>query len=307
MSDDGDLRSELERLASSVGDPPEHGLERIAARRHRRLRRRRGAVATAAVLAVLTVVAVTLDQRHEPRDAVTSGDRAAPPAAPAELPRAVEVVCEPTGIEVPVASVRPERDGLHIEVLNALGVDTVLTVSGDGWRSGDIPILPGPFEVRQPVPPGDVTIGCEIAGEMQRRQVDLVDASGYYRVPELDCDEADAVTLRNLPVPEPDVTNIITAARSALHPQVVGGADSDAIGPVRGYQSQRLGDATADPLVQVARDGNVVAFAHVRGVDGQPGAPWVEVSEADVCSSVLVAPPADATASTADQPASPTP
>jgi hypothetical protein len=197
-----------------------------------------------------------------------------------------------------VASVRPERDGLHVNVVNALGAPTVLTVTGDGWRSGEIVVPPGPYEVRQPVPPGDVTIGCEIGGEMQRRGVALVDVGGYYRAPALDCDEADAVTLRNLPVPDPDVTNIIVAARSALDPVFLGGTDGDAIGPVRGYQSQRLGDATADPVVQVARDGKVLAFAHVRGVDGGPGAPWVEVSEADVCRSLLVQPPADGTPST---------
>ena len=72
VTDDKDLRSELERLASSVGDPPEHGLERVAARRHRRLRRRRGAVATAAVLAVLTVGLVALAERRDRHDTVTA-------------------------------------------------------------------------------------------------------------------------------------------------------------------------------------------------------------------------------------------
>jgi hypothetical protein len=304
VTDDKDLRSELERLASSVGDPPEHGLERVAARRHRRLRRRRGAVATAAVLAVLTVGVVALAERRDRHDTVTASETARPEGAPAELPDEVEVLCDPTGIVVPVASVRPERDGLHIRVLNSLGAPTVLQVEGDGWRSGDINLPAGPSEVRQPVPPGELTIGCVIAGELQRRRVDLVDARGYYRVPELSCDQADVVTLRDLPVDPPQATNIIVAARAALNPHLAGGTDSDGIGALRGYQSQQLSDATTDPVVQVTRAGKVIAVAHVRGPEGATSAPWTTVTEADVCRSVLAAPPpAETTTSTTAPPA----
>jgi hypothetical protein len=309
VTDDKDLRSELERLASSVGDPPEHGLERVAARRHRRLRRRRGAVATAAVLAVLTVGVVALAERRDRHDTVTASDAARPEGALAELPSEVEVLCDPTGIVVPVASVRPERDGLHIQVVNSLGAPTVLHVDGDDWRSGDIEVPPGPSEVRQPVPPGELTIGCQIAGEVQRRRVDLVDSGGYYRVPELSCDQADAVSLRDLPVDIPQAANIVQAARAALHPYLTGGTENDEIGALRGYQSQRLGDATDDPVVQVTRAGKVIAFVHVRGAEGATSAPWTTVSEADVCGSVLAAPPPTetTTSTTASAPVGPPP
>jgi hypothetical protein len=304
VTDDKDLRSELERLASSVGDPPEHGLERVAARRHRRLRRRRGAVATAAVLAVLTAGVVAVAERRDPTDTVTSSGDAEDEAAPAALPSQVQVLCEPAGIVVPVASVRPERDGLHIQVSNSLGTPTVLEVDGDGWRSGEIPIPPGVVEVRQPVPPGELTIGCAIAGEVQRRRVDLVDQGGYYRVPELECERAEQVTLRDLPVEPAGVTNIIVAARAALDPYLVGGTGGDGIGPLRGYQSQRLGDATDDPVVQVTREGSVVAFAHVRGADDDVTPPWTTVSEAEVCGAVVGdSPQAEGTTSSTSAPA----
>ena len=303
MTDDRDLRSELERLASSVGDPPEHGLERVAARRHRRLRRRRGAVATAAVLAVLTVGAVALTHRPDHRDTVTASGSARPVGARPELPRVVDVVCEPAGIVVPVASVRPDRDGLHIDVTNLLGAPTRMQVRGSGWSSGDIELQPGRFDVRQPVPPGELTIGCEIGGEMQRRRVDLVDVDGFYREPELSCD--DDVTLRDLPVAAEDAGNIIAAARGALATRLIGGADDVGIGPVRGYQSERLGDPTTDPVVQVVRDGDVVAFAHVRGADDASSPPWTTVSEAEVCSAVVATP--ESTSTTQPQPPEGTP
>ena len=301
MSDDPDLRSELERLASSVGDPPEHGLERVAARRHRRLRRRRGAVATAAVLAVLTVGAVALAQRSDHRENVTASGSARPAGARPELPRALEVVCGPEGIIVPVASVRPQRDGLLVHVTNALGAPTSLEVRGSGWSSGDVEVEAGTSEVRLPVPPGELTVGCEIAGEVHRRRADLVDADGYYREPELTCDDDQVETLRDLPVEPGGATNIIAAARGALAAHLVGGTEGDGIGPLRGYQSQRLGDPTSDPVVQVVRDGDVVAFAHVRGADGAPSPPWTTVSDVEVCASVVAPDQAPSTGSTGSE------
>ena len=291
MTDDPDLRSRLERIASSAGDPPEHGLDRVAARRHRRLRRRRGAVATAAVLAVLAAGAPLIAQSLEDEpETVTGTDTATPAGTPAEVPRVVEVRCEPTGIVVPVASVRPERDGLHVRVHNLLPEPTTITVEGDDWSSGEIVVASGVHEVRQPVPPGRLTIGCNIAGTPERRRVDLVDPSGYYREPELDCDEAEHTTMTSLPV-DPSVANLITAARSGLAPHLTESDRPDAIGPLRGYPAQRLSDATADPVVQVVRDGEVIAFAHVRGKDGGIVPPWTVLSEVEVCEPMVATSP----------------
>lgn len=286
MSDDHDLRSRLERIASTAGDPPEHGFERVAARRHRRLRRRRGAVATAAVLAVLFAGTSLVSQGSDRRERVTASETASPPGAPVEVPRTIDVRCEPTGIAVPVASVRAQRDGLHIRVHNLLAAPTTIVVSGGGWSSGDIEVDPGDREVRQPVPPGELTIGCDIAGDMQRRQINLVDPAGYYQEPALDCDEADVETLSDIRV-DPPRANLVAAARAGLDAYLVGGTDGDAIGAPLGYAGQKLSVATDDPTVQVERDGAVVAFAHVRGADGAVGAPWTMIAEAEVCAKVL--------------------
>ncbi len=298
MTDDHDLRSRLERLASSAGDPPEHGLERVTARRHRRLRRRRGAVATAAVLAVLAVGAPLISQGlDDDRESVTASESASPAGAPAEVPRMVEVHCEPGGIVVPVASVRPQRDGLHIRVHNSLPAATTIEVDSDDWSSGAIPIPPGIRDVRQPVPPGQLTIGCDLGGTVERRLVDLVDPAGYYREPTLACDDADVVTLRDLPV-EPSNGNISAAARAGLSPYLVDGTTGDEIGALRGYPAQRLSDATEDPVVQVVREGDVIAFAHVRGEDGAVAQPWTTISKVDVCRAMVSTTPASDAATT---------
>lgn len=232
-------------------------------------------------------------------ETITATESGVPAGAPAEVPRVVEVRCDPTGIEVPVASVRPERDGLHIRVHNSLREATTITVEGADWSSGGIPVVPGVQEVRQPVPPGQLTIGCDIDGTPQRRLVDLVDPAGYYQEPELDCDEAGQTTLTSLPVDAP-VANLIGAARKGLEPHVVEADRPDAIGAVRGYPAQRLSDATADPVVQVVRDGDVIAFAHVRGEDGGVTEPWTTLSEVEVCASVVATPEDGAATDTPD-------
>ncbi len=239
------------------------------------------------MLAVLAAGTPLISQglRDEP-ETVTDSEGATPTGAPAEVPRLVEVRCEPTGIVVPVASVRPERDGLHLRVHNLLPESTTITVDGDDWSSGEIAVTPGVQEVRQPVPPGQLTIGCDIDGVLERRRVDLVDPSGYYREPELDCDAADRTTLTSLPV-DPPVANRITAARTGLAPHLVETDRPDAIGALRGYPAQRVSDATTDPVVQVVRDGEVIAFAHMRGEDGAVTEPWTTLSEVKVCRSVV--------------------
>jgi hypothetical protein len=283
VSDDHELRSRLERLASSAGDPPEHGLERVAARRHRRLHRRRGAVATAAVLAVLAVgvslISGSLDNGHE---SVTLSQSAEPAGAPPEVPSVVEVRCTPTGIDVPVASVRPERDGLHLRVLNSLPTPVQVEVTNEDWSSGPMPVPVGPLSLRTPVPPGVLAVGCIVNGIPDRRRVDLVDTEGYYKAPELSCDAADQNRMVNLPI-DPPLPTLVPSVRAALAPYM----KVDRVGAAEGYTSQRMGDWALDQMVQVEDGGDVVALAHVRGATDPAKGPWAMISELKVCASAL--------------------
>ncbi len=283
MSEDHELRSRLERLASSAGDPPEHGLDRVAARRHRRLHRRRGAVATAAVLAGLAVAVSLISggfgDRHE---SVTLSESAEPAGARAEFPSSVEVRCTPTGIEVPVASVRPQRDGLHLRVLNSLPSPVEVEVTNDGWSSGPMVAPVGAQALRTPVPPGVLAVGCIVNGIPDRRRVDLVDTAGYYKTPELACDEAAQTRLVDLPI-DPPLPTLVPSVRAALAAHM----PVDAVSVARGYPSQRMGDPAIDQMVQVVNGGDVVALAHVRGASDPAKGPWSMVSELIVCTSAL--------------------
>src|SRR5690606_32584060 len=89
--------------------------------------------------------------------------------------------------------------------------------------------------------------------------------------------------LGDLPV-APATRSLLAATRRALGPHL---QDGDEVGAVRGYASQRLGDPTADPVTQVTRDGEVVAFVHLRGPDGDVHPPWSTAVEVEACASLL--------------------
>jgi hypothetical protein len=260
MTDD-DLRPLLEEIAATAGDPPEHGLKRVALLRRRRKRHRRGAVAAAMALAVSTIAAAPWlagfwDRDHDVTAADETEDRRTPPA---ELPDVLQMRCSSQGIEVPVASIRPQPDGMHIEIQNDLRTSTEVWVTSDEWDSGPISVDRGETNLRQPVPPGVLTVGCRIGGEEQQRRVDLVDAEGLYTAPELSCPDDDRAELTDLPVAEP-TRSYVSAVGQALEDFLDDGDDTR---PLDGYPNQRFGDPTADPTVRVVRDGENVAFVHL--------------------------------------------
>jgi hypothetical protein len=304
VTEDNDLRSRLERLASSAGDPPEHGLDRVAARRHRRLHRRRGAVATATVLAVLAAALSLISEspRKDPDTVAARNEVGVPSDAPVEEPRVVEVRCKPTGIQIPVASVRARHDGLHVLVLNSLGVPTHVTVESTHWDSGEVMVEGPTKEFVQPVPPGQLDIGCEINGAYQALRVDLVDPQGYYKEPKLACETAEQPPLVDLPV-EPATANLADAVRRGLGDRMMPG---DAVVPMRGYINQSMTDPTADPQAAVQRDSEVVAFVYVRGADGSAAAPYTSISRVEACPDALTAPTTTSSTTSSTAPAPPT-
>jgi hypothetical protein len=284
---DPNLRARLERLASNAGDPPERGLDRVAARRHRRLRRRRGAVVTAAALAVLLGgVSLVMDGGPDDDQVAVSPARR-PTGEAAQLPATVEVHCIPTGtgIDIPVASVRPQRDGMHVRVFNDLAIPTeVRVVKGDEW-AGRRAFAPGMSSMVQPVAPGTLRIGCVIGGVEKSLTVELVDVHGYYHQPELECPSEDKE------IPDMDLSGAEPAkSMSATTKNLLrsGGfrvEDFD-VHPVRGYPGQRFGDPTDDPMVQLDRGGDTVAFVHLRRSDEQRQASW-RATAIDGCRSFL--------------------
>jgi hypothetical protein len=240
------------------------------------------------VLAVLAL-ALILDPLREEPGQVTASEAVPPFGARARIPDVLEVRCTPRGIEVPVASVRPRRDGMHVRVVNVLGRPTRVEVRSSHWSSGLVRVAAGATPLRQPVPPGVLTIGCDIAGHFDQRRVDLVDTNRLYRAPTLACPEKEQRRLENVPV-DPSALSLIPAVRRGLASKVTEQVATTEIGPVTGYPSARLGDPTIDPVVQVGPPGAVVAIAHVRGDHGAISPPFTTLVTVDICISALAKP-----------------
>jgi hypothetical protein len=285
VNGDPELRARLERLASNAGDPPERGLDRVAARRHRRRRSRRGAVVTPAALAVLlgSLLLVTGGGPDDNQVAVSPIGR--PSGAAAQLPDVVDFHCAPDGPVIPVASVRPQRDGMHVRVFNELATPTEVQVVKEGEWTGRHTFDPGMGSMVQPVPPGTLRVGCVIAGQARSLTVELVDVHRYFEEPALECPTDDKeIKDTDLRGAEPD-TSMSTTTYNLLRSKGFQ-VDELVVGPVRGYASQRLGDPTDDPKVQVDRRGDTVAFVHLQRSDDLPDAPW-SVRLIDGCQSFL--------------------
>jgi hypothetical protein len=295
-----DLQLLLEQIAASAGDPPEHGLAGVAARRRRRKRHRRGAVATAMTLAVVIGLAtpvVLSDGEHD----VTAADSASAEPRRAQMPDTVQLTCARSGIDVPVASIRPQSDGLHIEVFNDLPGTTQVWVQAHDedddeamvWDSGPISVGHGRLELVQPVPPGVLTLGCRIGGVEQQRQVELIDVNGTYDAPALACDDDDQTTLTDVVVPnnssgEP-ARSYVVATRAALR-DLTNWDDADvAVTEPQGYPDQRFGMWSFQPMTQVVRDDETVALVSLTGdaADAPAAPPWTLAPRVDICRSFL--------------------
>jgi hypothetical protein len=300
-TDAQDLQLLLEQIAASAGDPPEHGLDGVAARRRRRKRHRRGAVATAMTLAVAVALATPVLLGDDGHDVTAADDVSAEPQR-AEMPDTAQLTCARTGIDVPVASIRPQMDGMHIEVFNQLPGPTDVWVQAededDGgmvWDSGPIAVEHGRHEVVQPVPPGPLTVGCRVNGVEQKRQVELVDVHGIYKTPRLACDEDDdgRTELTDVEVPAAPSAELarsfVVATRTALRPLTHWDDDDVEVSAPEGYPDQRFGSWSYQPMSQVVKDDKTVALVYLTGdAAAAPAAPpWTRAPEVDICRSFL--------------------
>lgn len=308
MTDERDgLRDYLDKIAANAGDPPEHGLDGVMARRRRRTRHRRGAVATAMALAVFGVVALPWVTGQQREHDVTAASPTGEPGQNPEMPDVVELICSRAAIDVPVASIRPASDGLHLDVVNELGTSTdvwVVADSSPSWSSGRFSVPTGTSSLVLAAPPGPLTVGCDTGDSDQQRQVDLVDADGVYESPELSCPEDERLRLDQVFPLEQPTSVLSNVPRDALGEERL--PYSDQTKAFTGYED---GESTWDspavePVVRVVRDGDTVALVHVAGEDGAdaggeaaasvsaddpaaipatPEPPWTSVVALDYC------------------------
>src|SRR5262249_47529132 len=156
---------------------------------------------------------------------VTASDDARSEPMRAQLPDAVTLTCAPSGIDVPVASIQPQSDGLNLDVVNDFSTSTDVWIEAHDddapdhdWDSGRIEVPPGKTRLVQAVPPGVLTVGCRIGDRDQKRQIELVDIADRWTEPEVSCGDDDPVeVLPDVPVPpEPSGQSYVSATRRLL-------------------------------------------------------------------------------------------
>lgn len=234
-----------------------------------------------------------LQQREPERDDIAVSPSQAPAGVAPQLPRTVDVHCTRTGIDIPVASVRPQRDGLHVRVFNELAFETRVQVTAeDRWSSGWVTFEPGEWPLRLAAPPGGLTITCDIAGRFDRRTVELNDVDGHYQTPELVCPPDEVERVSDLDAGAPDELMVVATKAILKRHGYVDKTDMVDVGAVQGYAGARLGDPTVDPVVQVEQDGQTMAWVHLRRARGRPEGPWVTASLVEGCRSFLSPDPA---------------
>lgn len=248
-------------------------------------------------LAVFGIVVLPWVSERNGHDitAASQGDGSGSGPRP-ELPDVVELHCSPGAVDVPVASIRPQVDGLHVEIVNDLGVKTwAWVVSASSWDSGRFPVAPGTTEVIVTPPPGPLTIGCTAGVSDQQRQVELVDVNHVYTETGLDCPDAEqAESPEVIPVPR-DRSGLPSAARAALGAQV---GDSDHIEANSGYREPAYQAKTTEPSVRLVRGDETIAIVHLVGTPADdaagrkptPQGPWVSVDLIEYCPAYLEPP-----------------
>lgn len=247
-------------------------------------------------LAVFGIVVLPWVSEHNDHDITAASQGGGTSSGPRpELPDVVELHCSPGAIDVPVASIRPQSDGLHLEVVNDLGKRTwawVVSPSSPRWDSGRFPVPPGRTEVIVTPPPGPLTVGCDAGDDdPQQRQVDLVDINHVYSAKGLDCPVADQQhDTKVVEVPR-DRATLPTAVRAALTAKV----DGSRIEPNSGYLESPYKAPTDDPSVRLVRGAQTVAIVHLTGTATSaqaetaptPVGPWVGVHLIEYCPAFI--------------------
>jgi hypothetical protein len=192
----------------------------------------------------------------------------------AALPDVAQVVCGPGRPEVTTPAVRPQADGLHVEVVNNIGKD--LAVSILPWGGTGAPR--GTSTVVVNLPPGEVSVSCydpyaDDAGKAPLSSFDLVDADGVWISTHIECATGMGFS---------GTSDYVPGARGEPNPQAAAQA---ALGPYSepGDVVEPAGYPKAEsPEYRLVRDGEVLAVAELTD-DGAGG--WLE-GQVNGCSSL---------------------
>jgi hypothetical protein len=180
----------------------------------------------------------------------------APAAEAVPLPDVAKIECEVNGAQIVTERVRPQRDGLHLEIRNHTGTELAFSVedSATGGQGASAP--PGSVEYVWPLAPGKLFVKCTDdqadPSEVEGTPLEVVDEEGIWVSTSLgdSCTEASMSTADYGVGAKGEKGDPVDIARRLFEKK--GLEPGDVVEPA-GYPE---GDET---IVRVVRSGDVVA------------------------------------------------
>ncbi len=266
-----DPRTVLERAAVRVV-PKADAFVRLERRRHRRVRNRR---ISAGVVAILVAIAGSYAAFTAFRG--TSGTIPGATNEHHDLPNLATISCSGPGMPIVLTpAVRPQADGVHLEVTNETSLDLAIDI-----HPVDEPDLPANStrEIVWPLAPGEYGLLCvdptrneTPTNPQDYAQIDVQDPEGLWVPPELGCTD----TVEQYSDYTAESTGDLGSPVDIVRKRVSGLEASDLVEPA-GYA-----ETTTDSQVRIVRDGTVIALYHFLP-DGHGG--WL-VDRSERCSDV---------------------
>jgi hypothetical protein len=206
-----------------------------------------------AVVAVLTLGACGAGRESVPAGSTESSRAGA-------LPALARVVCRPPGPpRVETATVRPQRDGVHVRFVNETGKDLAAAMLDEDGRGGGANAPQGTSTRVVDLRPGTASIACfdpftEDAGKVAKTALEIVDEDGVWISTRLTCKRWFSGTLDYVPNARGNA-DPLEAARERLRGYLQAG---DVVEPA-GYP-----EAKQRPSYRLVRAGDVPAVVELQ-------------------------------------------
>ncbi len=180
-----------------------------------------------------------------------SGSTAEEPE-PTAVPAAARVVCGPEGAQVETATVAPQADGVHVEIVNETDAERSFSLTAADTGMG-FPAPPGTTEQVVDLGPGALTVGCDdpAVEPGPGEPIEIVDPEGLWVSTRLACAEQFSAVTDYIQGAKGETADPLEAARKAVEGY---GLEPDDVFEPAGYPEAEV------PKVRLVRAGEPLAI-----------------------------------------------
>jgi hypothetical protein len=204
------------------------------------------------VLLLVALLGLTACGAGEDADPGSGGPAASTEPEPAALPDVARVVCDENGASLETASVRPQPDGIHFEIVNETGSERSIAIQNAQGTGTGMGVPAGTSTQVVDVEPGALTVSCTDpttepgAGEA----LEVVDEDGVWVSTRLGCAEQFSQVVDYIQGASGETADPLEAAKKAVEGF---GLEPDDVFERAGYPD------TDTTRVRMVRDGEPIA------------------------------------------------